>query len=303
LVAIFLGIDAGGSKTTCVVGDEKNVLASATAAGSNLTRVSEGEARSALHESIRQACAAAEVEPAKVQHVCLGMAGAARPQVSEVARRIVGEIVKGSIEVVGDTVITLRAAFDDDIGLIVIAGTGSIAYGRTKAGQTARAGGWGFAVSDEGSGYWIGRTAVSFTLRAHDEGEPSSLLAAIHQAWKIQSIDELVKRANATPPPDFPSLVRVVLTEADAGDALARMVLTQAGTELARLAKIVIARLFPGLGNVPVAMSGGVFRNSQLVRQVFYNSLRSEYRNAVVASAVVDPVKGALDLARKQLLS
>ncbi len=296
---IFLGIDAGGSKTTCVVGDEKSVLATATAGGSNIIRMGEAQARTALQESIRQACATAHVEPRGVDRVCVGMAGAARPQVSEVARRIVAEIIRGKIEVVGDTVIALHASFDGGAGVVVIAGTGSIAYGRTKAGQTARAGGWGFAISDEGSGHWIGRTAVSVTLRAYDEGETSALLQSINKAWGIQAIDELVKVANATPPPDFSALVGEVLAAADAGDALARTVLTQAGTELARLAKIVIARIFPGSGNVPVAMVGGVFRNSQLVRQVFYNSLRSEYPNARVSSAVVDPVKGALELARK----
>jgi N-acetylglucosamine kinase-like BadF-type ATPase len=298
-VPIFLGIDAGGSKTTCVVGDEKNVLASATAGGSNLTRVDESVARHALHESIRRASAAADVDPGSVERVCLGMAGAGRPQVSELARRIVAEVIPGKIEVVGDNVITLHAAFVDGVGVVVIAGTGSIAYGRTRAGQTARAGGWGFAISDEGSGYWIGRSAVSLTLRAHDEGEPSALLQAINKAWNVRSIDELVKMANGTPPPDFPGLVAAVLGAADTGDALARTLLTQAGTELARLAKIVMARLFPDSGNVPVAMSGGVFRNSQLLRQVFYNSLRSEYPNAVINSAVVDPWKGALELARK----
>jgi N-acetylglucosamine kinase-like BadF-type ATPase len=298
-VPIFLGIDAGGSKTTCVVGDEKSVLAAATAGGSNITRVGEVRARNALQDSIQQACAAARVEPRLVDRVCVGMSGGGRPQVSELARRMVAEIVSGKIEVVGDMVIALHAAFDEAVGVIVIAGTGSMAYGRTKAGQTARAGGWGFAISDEGSGHWIGRTAVSATLRTHDEGETSALLRSITRAWGIESLDDLVKAANATPPPDFSALLTEVLAAAEAGDALARTVLTQAGTELAVLAKIVIARIFPGSGNVPVAMVGGVFRNSQLVRQVFYNSLRSEYPNAVVSSSVVDPVKGALELARR----
>jgi len=90
-----------------------------------------------------------------------------------------------------------------------------------------------------------------------------------------------------------------VLSAADAGDTLARTVLTQAGTELAAVTKIVIRRLFPDADSVPVAMSGGVFRNSALVRQVFYNSLRAEYSNASVIATVIEPVRGALELARK----
>src|SRR6266571_1138116 len=83
------------------------------------------------------------------------------------------------------------------------------------------------------------------------------------------------------------------------GDSLARSILTQAGTELARLAKIVIRRLFPDGDQVPVAMSGGVFSNCALVRQVFYNSLRSEYPNCPVNPAMIEAVRGALELARK----
>jgi glucosamine kinase len=192
----------------------------------------------------------------------------------------------------------MRAAFEKSEGVIVIAGTGSIAYGRNHKGETARAGGWGYAISDEGSGHWIGRTAISCALRACDEGEGSRVFDHISKAWGLASIDDLVRAANAVPPPDFSNLVPTVLEAADAGDAIARGVLTQAGAELATVAKIVIGRIFADQPNVPVAMSGGVFRNSPLVRQVFYNSLRSEYPDVKTAPTVVEPVKGALALAR-----
>jgi N-acetylglucosamine kinase-like BadF-type ATPase len=298
-VAIFLGIDAGGSKTTCAVGDETSLLATATAGGSNIIRLGEEQARAALHHAVREACATARVDPTSLTRVCAGLAGAARPQISEAARRILAEIVSCEIDVVGDMVIALNAAFSEGNGVIVIAGTGSIAYGKNPEGQTARVGGWGFAISDEGSGHWIGRTAVSSTLRAQDEGERSVLFQLITAAWRLETLDDLVQRANSTPPPDFSALMAPVLAASDGGDVLARSILTQAGAELARLGKIVIARIFAGQAKIPVAMSGGVFRSSPLVRQVFYNSLRSEYPNAAVTPTVVDPVKGALALARK----
>ena len=89
------------------------------------------------------------------------------------------------------------------------------------------------------------------------------------------------------------------MTAADSGDALAQSILTQAATELARLAKIVIRRLFSDRDKVPVGMSGGVFDNCALVRDAFYTSLRSESPNCSVNSAVIEPVRGALELARK----
>ena len=297
-VAIYLGIDGGGTKTTCAVGDDHSLLASATTGPSNIIRVGEDEARDSLLAAIRQSCAAAGTTPESVARVCIGMSGGARPQISEIIRRIVAELVPGEIEIVGDMVTALRAAFPSSVGVLVVAGTGSIGYGRNQRGETARAGGWGFAISDEGSGHWIGRSAVIAALRAYDEGESSSLFNVISKAWGVANLDELVKVANSTPPPDFSSLFVPVLATADAGDGLARSVLTQAGSELARVAKIVIARIFPEETTIPVAMSGSIFRSSALVRQVFYNSLRSEYPQAAVGSTVIEPVKGALELAR-----
>lgn len=299
LVAIFLGIDGGGSKTSCVIGDENSCLASGTAAGSNVVRVGEQQARAALKAAIGQACAAANITPGQIARTFVGLAGGARPEIAEIVRRLLSEIVSGEIEVAGDMVIALQAAFGNGPGVVVIAGTGSIAYGRNFEGRTARAGGWGFTISDEGSGHWIGRSAITAALRAQDEGESTALLESTMKAWGVESREQLVLAANASPPPDFAALLPTVLSAADAGDAKARVILTQSGVELATLARIVIRRLFHGTETVPVAMSGGVFRNSALVRQVFYNCLRSENPRVLLNAAVIDPVKGALELARQ----
>jgi N-acetylglucosamine kinase-like BadF-type ATPase len=298
-VAIFLGIDGGGSKTSCLIGDETNVLGSGSAGGSNFVRAGEAQAKESLVAAIRQACTVANVKPSEIVSTCAGMAGVVSSETADTVRRILAEIVPGESEIVGDNAIALEAAFGGGAGVIVIAGTGSIAYGQNAAGETARAGGWGFAVSDEGSGQWIGRTAVSSLLRAQDEGRETNLPKIVTEHWKLNSVAQIVLAANATPPPDFAALVPGVLAAADSGDFLAREILTSAGEELARLAAIVARRLFAGNGSVPVAMVGGVFSNSALVRQSFYNHLRAEFPGAVLQAEVVEPVRGALRLARK----
>lgn len=312
-MAIFLGIDGGGSKTSCLIGDETTVLGTGSAGGSNVVRVGEAQARESLASAIRQACTVANLKPSEITGVCVGLAGAARPEVSQPVRAMISEIISSEgahrsidpedITVVGDMVIALAAAFGEGPGVIVIAGTGSIAYGRSREGQIARAGGWGFAVSDEGSGHWIGRTALASSLRAGDESqtEHPTTLDGLMKSWKIETREKLVMAANATPPPDFAALFPSVLALADSGDPIARDVLTQAGTQLANLAGIVIRRLFSDSGSVPVAMSGGVFGSSALVRQVFYNSLRSECADAVLNPGVIEPVRGALEIARKSI--
>src|SRR5271166_6243517 len=247
-MAFYLGIDGGGTKTRCVLGNETAVLATAVSGGSNVVRLGEAQAREALHAVVRQVCATAKVSADRLQAVCIGAAGAARPEVAAKLRGILAEIdprFPAHIEVVGDTVIALEAAFGSGPGVIAIAGTGSIVFGRDAAGHTARAGGWGFAVSDEGSGHWIGRRAISAILTAHDQGLETALTSLILQAWKLTTLDELVQQANSTPPPDFPRLFPVVLCAADAADVIARGLLADAGGKLASLAATVIRRLAP----------------------------------------------------------
>jgi glucosamine kinase len=301
-MAIFLGIDGGGSKTSCVIGDETSVLGTGTAGGSNVVRVGEAAAREALSAAIGKACAAARVAPAQIVRTCIGVAGAARPQIMEVIRQVLAEIVWCETEIAADMVIALEAAFAGNPGVIVIAGTGSIAYGANAEAQTARAGGWGFAISDEGSGHWIGRAAVGAVMRACDQGvtpEGPSLLADILKVWGLRTVEELVLAANASPPRDFAGLFPAVLAAGDRGETIANEVLRRAGAELAGLAGIVLARLFAGGPTVPVAMSGGVFANSGLVRETFYGALRIGCPVAAVRPEVVDPVYGALARARR----
>jgi glucosamine kinase len=298
-VAIYLGIDGGGTKTICAVGDEHSVLATATSGGSNVTRVGEARAREALHAAVREACAAAKVDSAEIDGACVGLSGAGRAKVREAVARMMAEVIRVRVQVVSDLETTLEAAFGGEPGVITIAGTGSIAYGRDARGQMARSGGWGWAISDEGSGQWVGRRAVSAVLDAKDAGEDPPLLETILSLWKLTTLDELVRSANASPPPDFSSLFPLVLAASEAGERLAHGVLNEAGIELAALVGHVIRRVFAGVGSVPVAMAGGVFRQSEVVREVFYNAVIADFPQASVHPDVVEAVQGALALARK----
>jgi glucosamine kinase len=304
LVAYYLGLDGGGSKTTCVVGDDTTVLATAVSGPSNITRVGNDKARESLHQAIRDACAAAEVNPSRLQHSCIGAAGAGHQEIAEVVREIVAEVIPGKIMVVGDMQIALQAAFGDGPGVMVIAGTGSIAYGRNAEGKITRAGGWGFAISDEGSAHWIGRMAISSILRETDElgavrttRPVSRLFQEIGWTWHVESTAELARTANQSA--NFAELLPAVAAAADAGDELAEKVLTQAGRELAELARIVLLRLFPDDDSHKcVAMVGGVFRHAHRTREVFCANVRAARRHVNVNSEVVEPVGGALQIAR-----
>lgn len=300
----YLGIDGGGTKTTCGVGDETHLLATATAGPSNIVRVGEAQARESLMQAVRQACAAASVNPAQISRTCVGGAGTSRPECASFVQQVLAEILPTPIDVVGDMQIALEAAFDRGPGVVVNSGTGSFAYGRDVQGETLRAGGWGFEIGDEGSAHWIGRTAISTVLRASDRDRnrdqvaPSPLAKALCKAWGVSSLSDLARAANSIPPPDFAALFRAVVgSESD----LSNQVLNRAGRELADLAAVVIRGLFRDENaSVPVAMIGGVFRHAPLVREAFYNELRKLSPHAQVMPQLVDPVEGALRMAARQ---
>ena len=317
-MSYYLGIDGGGTKTICAVADESAVLGTVTGGPSNVIRVGEPMARESLQQAVRQACAAAGITPREVSRTCIGASGAGRPETAAVVRHALTELLHSPIDVTGDMEIALEAAFAGGSGVVVNAGTGSFAFGRNPQGTSARAGGWGFAISDEGSAQWIGRVAISTLLRdrvvvsPETDPHPSPLQQSLLAAWKLKSIDDLIRAANATPTPDFSALFSVVLSCAEAGDDIASQVLTNAGRELAGLADVVIRCLYVETNEsqsepassavterVPVVMLGGVFRHALQVRQVFYNQLHALQPRIDLNRQVVEAVCGAISLARK----
>lgn len=299
-MTLFLGIDGGGTKTGCVVGDRAQILGSGVSSGANVVRLGMERAREGVQTAIRRACEDAKVAPAEIAYTCIGAAGISVPGVAESLHDFIAAVVPGSITVVGDHDIAFEAAFGGAPGVLIASGTGSIAYGRNETGTHVRAGGHGFAISDEGSGHWIGRAAIARAMRAIDRGESTRLPDLVMEAWQVSSLDALVKRANATPPPDFARLFPLVVDAAKQSDPIAVEVLRQAGAELAELASVVIERLWNSGEVVRVAMAGGVFRNSAMVRAHFAGILCKLFPSAGVQAGVADPLLGALSLARKR---
>jgi glucosamine kinase len=299
-MTLYMGIDAGGSKTECAIANEKEILGRFTAGTCKLQRVGREAATASLQAAVRGALYASSAAAGDVKHSCIGISGASQPEVVEWATQTLTSLLSGSVTVVGDNVIAHEAAFHGGAGVLIIAGTGSIAYGRNDRGETARAGGWGPIVSDEGSGNWIGRGAVSGVLRALDGGTQTALLPAILQAWNASSREDVVRIANGFPPPDFAALFPRVLAMAEAGDALASDLLNRAGQQLGHIALVVIQELWTDSKDVPVriAGAGGVLRNSAKVREILRSTIHSECPRSEYDNQIIDPILGALFLAR-----
>jgi N-acetylglucosamine kinase-like BadF-type ATPase len=296
---LYLGIDAGGTKTDCALSNGAELLGQATGPSCKLARVGRQTASQNLQLVMHQAGEAARVHLRDVQRVCLGMAGASLPEAVQWAQETIRELAPAAtIYVAGDHIIAHRAAFGTSHGVLVIAGTGSIAFGRNPSGQTARAGGWGPNVSDEGSAFWVGRQAVIGALHSYDMGSSNGLLPLVAQAWKVAP-EDVVRLANASEP-QFAELASQVTAAAEAGDPAALAITNRAGEELSWLAGAVIHRLWPNGGVVPVALAGGVLHGSTLVRQAVREAMRAKHREAAVSFAFVRPVLGALEIAAQQ---
>jgi len=299
-MAFFLGIDGGGSKTECMVGDETSVLGWATSGSTKAVRVGKEAAAAALRQGVERACAAASVAASRIQRTCIGVSGASQADYVAFIRRVLGDIVSGEIEVVGDTVVAHHAAFDGGAGVVVISGTGSIAWGRNRQGETVCAGGLAPATGDPGSGEWIGRTTVELLLLASEHGHSPALLNAVLKAWNLKDLRELASVLRRTPAPDFALLFPIV---AVSGDAIARRVLARAGRELSLLAADVLGTLWVTPAPVEVAMYGGVLENSAEVRDAFGADLSDRYPQARVAPGKRRPAEGALRMARQAATS
>jgi glucosamine kinase len=264
----FLAIDAGGTKTHCLLADETRVLERATAGTVKPMRVSEPEATARLHAMLSEVAANAGVSLSHITRTCFGLAGLSSPAVRAWASRVLSEAVSGELILCGDEEIALDAAYTGGPGVLVVAGTGSNVIGRAADGTLFGAGGWGPVLGDEGSGYWIGLEALRAALHTHDRDQSSDLnrdlnhtrtaiglggvspilLREIERHWNLASLGDLVAygnlRADANrPAPDFASLAPVVARSAKQGDALAAEVLQRAGEELAALVTLVYRKM------------------------------------------------------------
>ncbi len=314
-MSYFLAIDAGGTKTQCLLADETRVLARATTGTVKLMRVSEQEATARLRAMLAEVAATAGVSLSQVTRTCFGLAGLSSPAVRAWASRALCESVAGELLLCGDEEIALDAAFSGGPGILVVAGTGSNAIGRSANGSLFGAGGWGPVLGDEGSGTWIGLEAIRTALRTHD-GMPlgdssTSLLREIERHWKLNSLGELVAYGNQRgdcghAAPDFASLAPVVARCADAGDSLAVEVLTRAGEQLAELVVSVFRKMSAAPAATPaepnaigVAFTGSVLTRINQVRATMTARLAVLLPAASVRQSSVDPLEGALWRARR----
>jgi N-acetylglucosamine kinase len=299
----IVGVDGGGSKTAGLLVDrEGHALAREVVGPTNYQIVGAAGIRGEISRLVHRLFAGAHVPEQELASMALGLAGVGRPGEPErVAQVVEGLRLARSVVVDHDAMIALVGALGDTPGLIVIAGTGSIALGRNALGQRARAGGWGYLVGDEGGGFFVAREALVAILKAHDgRGEGTQMTERILGKLELRSVEEIIPRVyrQGMSHDEMATLAPLVFETARRGDTVARAIVQRAGRELGLMAAAVINRL--GIkGTVPIGLVGSLFKDKELL----LGSMRDALGEKITAEFLeprLDPVGGAALLALKE---
>jgi len=294
-----LGIDAGGTKTVCQLANAHGeVIAEARRGGANLQASGELEVEKVLHDVMNEAIGDREITPSAI---CLGIAGVDRPDDARTVGGIMRRIgSKARVLVVNDALVALEAGAPGESGVVVIAGTGSIAYGRNDRNQAARAGGWGYVLGDEGSGYWIGRAALRAVLREADRrGPKTQLTGLLLKYFEIDRAQNLIHEVyhGTLRPSAIAALAQYVHAAFKAGDSVAIGILRGSADELESSALSVARRLDLVGSTFPFVLAGGMFKAVPWL----YEELGRRLPLASPASRIirldVEPAIGAVRLA------
>jgi glucosamine kinase len=292
---ILIGADVGGTKTAVAVSQDGKIVGRADGPGAALRPGRALVSASTIADVVRQALSAAGLLSGDV--LVVGAAGAGRePERDELRKALRGENVASAVVVTTDIDIALAAAFADGPGIVVSAGTGSVAVGRDGTGKQYRIGGYGWQMGDEGSGYAIGRASLGAVSRAIDGRSPKTALNdRLLKATRSDNYDDLVRWAAGASPAEVAALAPHVLAVAAAGDTLAQGIADYAARELSQLA-ICLAPMMDITPPIPVAVTGGLLGADQPLRRALLGKLAQEPALRLTETPV-DAVAGALRLA------
>jgi N-acetylglucosamine kinase-like BadF-type ATPase len=302
---LVVGVDGGGTKTRAVLADDRgNHIAEASGSGSAVHPKDVERSAGVIAGVVRDVLEQAGRSGAVPRVLCVGVAGVGRePQRQALLEALTDHKLADDVVVEPDFAVALDDAFGDGVGVLLISGTGSSAFGRGPTGASSRCGGWGPAIGDEGSGAWIGRRALSVVTAASDGREPeTALTGAVLTALELDNVNDLVAWSASATPAALAALAPVVLQVADGGDQRANSIASMAVEELSLHIRAMARTLFMDeRASVPVALMGGMLRPGSPLRKRLEHRLKSAAPGAHVHAAEVDAARGAVRRAIKLL--
>lgn len=303
--SLVIGIDGGGTHCRARLANTRGETLGAGEAGTaNPHTAGFDAAQNEILAAIQHAFDDAKIEKQIVDAVCMGLGGVDRAEERTRLQTWAEQNIARRAAIMNDGEIVLAAGSAENWGVALIAGTGSIAWGKTRAGtpRVARAGGWGYLIGDEGSGFDLARNALRAAVQFADgRGESTRLLNAILEHWGLESPPQLVTRVyrSGLKPADIATLAPLVVRVANAGDVVARRLLDQSAEALAATIIAVARALNLREEKIPLAITGGLVLEAETLRARLIEIAESRgYRFAPV-ELVREPVIGAVRLARR----
>jgi len=300
VMELFVGIDGGGSKTNAVAMNAGGEVLARAEGGATLIRPEAPGAGAALLADLTERAVRLAGGSLPAAGLCCALAGAGREPVRRaLAAELQREGVAVRLRIVTDAEAAFYDAFADGPGILLIAGTGSIVWGRAEDGRTARAGGWGALLGDEGSGYALGLGALRAVARAHDgRGEATSLAATALAHADVDAPEALIAWAACASKREIAALAPAVAAAAENGDAVARRIVEEAAGELVAHVAALHDRLGPWKTAPGLALSGGLIAPGGPLRAAVVEALRVHGPACTLAEGKVDAARGAASLAR-----
>ncbi|MFB1081890.1 N-acetylglucosamine kinase [Jeotgalibacillus sp. JSM ZJ347] len=300
----WIGIDGGGTKTSCVIGDcEGKILATSLTGSSNIHSNPHHQVKERLLQLITDVMQKTDISIDQIAGIQLCLSGCDR----ESDKKHIREFFRGTkfekkIGIANDAIAALYAGTAGAPGIVLIAGTGSIAYGLSKdQSNPVRVGGWGYLLGDEGSGYHIGQMALTSVLKSFDGRGPHTLLTTmLMEHFEIKNIQEIIPiiYGDQYTRTLIASLAEIVMKAEASGDGVAADILEQAVIEKCFIVKAAISQMKEN--EIPIVLHGGLFSNDRYKKK-FCTQLRSELNTEVnMIESHLPPVAGAYILALQQ---
>ena len=303
-----LGIDGGGSKTTCILMNcSRQIIGRGEAGASNYQSIGVEAAKKSIETAIKKSLTANNLtKNIQVKAICLGLAGVGRPKDIEVIKNIIQDLRNSkllpinwnlqphNIIICHDALIALVGGIGKDVGIVVAAGTGSIVFGRNSQGKTKRVGGWGHILGDEGSAYKIAIAGMQAALKIYDGREINScLLADFQQHLELASIEYLVDviYRRGWDVKKIAALAPIVDRAAVKGDRVANKIIDDAVQELVKGTSTVIEAIFQPGEALEVVTTGSVWQSC--IRERFVSAIGERFPGVEVILPRFKPAYGA----------
>jgi len=302
----LIGFDCGATKTECAIADiNGNILHKSTGGAANYLVTGSDETSKIILSLLDDCLKKMKADYSKIENIVIGAAGAGR---KEDAFKLENSLLKlfsadgiviNSLKIVNDAEIALKGAFPNKTGCILIAGTGSIIYGKDEKGNIYRVGGLGRLLGDEGGGYSIGRKGLQVAAKYFDgRGDETLIVRLIQQKYSINSADELITKVYKENF-DIASIAEVVIDAAESQDQIAHKILLEESNELVHHINTIMKKM--DTIDLSISFAGSLISKNNIYSEMLRNNIKTSLPSVKIVTPQYSPIEGAILLAKEIL--